>query len=212
MIQDQFVEHPATGFLSDKRVHGLSPQTVECDGVIDGLSTGLDGERDVRVADRVSLSVDRTQGHAPQIGIEFGQLGNVVGDFACGRGLALPVEVIDVFGEAGEVGDHHLLPQSTGNEDNVLPDDVFEGLVIQLHGFDGSDDLLLACYSSQLFDRLFETRVSRPDSRRGQCIQELVNADQISVWFLEYLKDDVLHRLVLSIAPDADNRMSQCFW
>lgn len=146
MIQDELVEVPAAGLLADVLVHDLLAEALEGYGVGQRLAAALQGERYGRVADAEPLAVARADRDAPVLRVHARQLGYVRGDLALDVGLALPVEVLDVLGEAREVRDDELVPEGPRDQDYVRRDDSARMIAIYSGGTGGRGGLP-ACFN-----------------------------------------------------------------
>ena len=101
-VQGDLIERPPAGLPALVSVHLLRPQLVQADGVGDGFAAGLDGEGVRHVSDREPLAADSAQAHSQLVGVEPGQLGDVVSRLPRVDGCAFRVDFLNVFAEFPE--------------------------------------------------------------------------------------------------------------
>lgn len=119
MIQHELVKVPSRRFLSNVLVHDLLAKSLEGYGIGQWFAAALQSEGYGGVADTETLTVYRADRDTPVFRIHSRQLWNVRGDFALGVGLALPVEVLDVLGEARKVRNYELVAKGSRDQDYV---------------------------------------------------------------------------------------------
>ena len=100
MVQDEFVERPTTRFKPDVlvHIHGIvTPVCESCSGeaIGQGFAAGLQTEIVGRVPNMGLFPVDVTERYGVEVGVDVGELGDVVGDVA----------VVEVFGGVVELGE-----------------------------------------------------------------------------------------------------------
>ena len=100
MVQDKFVERPATRFKPDVlvHIHGIvTPVREPCSGeaIGQGFAAGLQTEIVGRVPNMGLFPVDVTERYGVEVRVDVGELGDVVGDVA----------VVEVFGGVVELGE-----------------------------------------------------------------------------------------------------------
>jgi len=119
LIQDELIEVPATGLLAHIRVHHLGSQLLQGNGIGEGLAATLEGEGHLHIADGEALAINGADTQTPGVGIIARQLRNIVGQLAQSVRLAAVVDVLDVLDETRKVGDHKLLPEGLGDQDDI---------------------------------------------------------------------------------------------
>lgn len=196
IIENQFVEIASTRLLTHIGVHYVRTQLVQGNGVVQGFAAGLESEGYGDVTDGEPLAVDGADAHAPVVGVHARQLRDVACNLALRIGLAPPVELLDVLGEAGEVRDDKLVAEGPRDEDHVGGNHSPESLSVQLLRLRRPALVSrLVVQRPEVLAELGQARVVLAEPRLSQRGQEFPNRQEVVVFVLEHVEEDILGSL-----------------
>lgn len=196
VIENQFIEVPAAGLLAYVGVNHIRSEFVEGNGIRQRFAAGLEGEGDRDVTDGEALAVDGADAHAPVVGAHAGQLRDVARHLPLRVGLAPPVEVLDVLGEAGEVRDDELVSERSRDEDHVGLDHAPKRLPVQLLSLRRAAFIAgFAVDGAEVLAEFRQAGVVLSQAGLPQGGQELADREQVVIFVLEHVEEDVLRSL-----------------
>ena len=106
-IEGQLIEQTTTWFSTDEVVDLGLTMLFERQAIVDWFVARLNAEIDERIANRVALAIDGTDGNAESIGAYPRKLRDVVCNLAPANFLNAVEDALDLVGKVLEIRDDH---------------------------------------------------------------------------------------------------------